>query len=64
MSRLNTIVIAVGADLPSPRIACRLPRVRNPGDALARAENICLEYGVEPSPVAFDTCVRPRGAGL
>jgi hypothetical protein len=27
------------------------------GDALAQAENICLENGVAPNAVAFDTCV-------
>ena len=27
------------------------------GDALAHADNICLEHGVGPNSVAFDTCV-------
>ena len=26
-------------------------------DALAKAENTCLDYGVGPSSVGFDTCV-------
>jgi hypothetical protein len=55
MSRLNMIVIALGGFT----LATALPlAVRaQSGDALAQAENICLDYGVGPNTVAFDTCV-------
>jgi hypothetical protein len=55
MSRLNMIVIALGGFA----VVSALPfAVRaQSGDALAKAENICLENNVGPNSVAFDTCV-------
>jgi hypothetical protein len=55
MFRLNMIVIAVGG----LAIVAALPfAVRaQSGDALAKAENTCLDYNVGPNSVAFDTCV-------
>jgi len=60
MSRLNMIVLALG----SFTIAAALPlAVRaQSGDALAHAERTCLDYGIGPNSVAFDTCVG-RAAG-
>ena len=55
MSRLNMIVIVVGGFA----VASVLPLAARAqsGDALAHAENICLEYGVGPYSVPFETCV-------
>jgi hypothetical protein len=55
MSRLNMMVIALGGFA----LAAVLPlSVRaQSGDALAHAENVCLEHGVGPHSVAFETCV-------
>ena len=55
MSRLNMIVIAVGGFA----VASVLPLAARAqsGDALAHAENICLDYGVGPNSVPFETCV-------
>jgi hypothetical protein len=55
MSRLTVIVIAVSGFA----VAATLPfaaRAQS-GDALAHAENICLEHGLGPHSVAFETCV-------
>ena len=62
MSRLNMIVIAVGGFA----VAAVLPLAARAqsGDALAHAENICLEYGVGPNSVAVRNLRQPRGAGL
>lgn len=55
MSRLTMIVIALGTSV----VASALPfAVRaQSGDALAKAENTCLQHNVGPNSVAFDTCV-------
>ena len=34
------------------------------GDALAHAEHTCLDNGVGPNSVAFDTCVARAAHGL
>jgi hypothetical protein len=51
---LNTIFLALGGF-----VAVALPfSVRaQSGDALARAERTCLDNGLGPSAVAYDTCV-------
>jgi hypothetical protein len=53
--RLNTIFLALGGFA----VVAALPfAVRaQSGDALAHAERTCLDYGMGPSSVAFDTCV-------
>lgn len=55
MSRLSMIVVALGGFA----IVSALPlAVRGQsGDALAKAENACLDHGVGPSSVGFDICV-------
>jgi hypothetical protein len=55
MSRLNMIVVALGGFT----LAAALPiAVRaQSGDALAKAENACLEHNVGPHSLGFDTCV-------
>jgi hypothetical protein len=55
MLRLNMIVIAVGGFA----VASILPLAARAqsGDALAHAENICLEHGVGPYSVPFEICV-------
>jgi len=60
MSRLNTIFLALGGFIAAA--VPFAPRAQV-GDALARAEHTCLESGVGPGSVAFDTCVaRVAGA--
>jgi len=59
MSRPNMIVLVLG----SFTVAALPLAVRaQSGDALAHAEQTCLDYGVGPNSVAFDTCVG-RAAG-
>ena len=55
MSRLNMIVIALGgfAVVSALPLAVRAQS----GDALAKAENTCLDNDVGPNSVAFDICV-------
>jgi hypothetical protein len=54
MSRLNTIFLALGGF-----VAAATPLVvrAQSGDALTHAERTCLDYGVGPNTIAFDTCV-------
>jgi hypothetical protein len=59
MPRLNTIFLALGGFVAAA--VPFAPRAQV-GDALARAEHTCLESGVGPGSVAFDTCVA-RAAG-
>src|SRR5436190_21207741 len=54
MSRLNMIFFALGAFIAG---AVPLAARAQVGDALAHAERICLDNGVGPYTVAFDTCV-------
>lgn len=56
MSGLKFIVIAVGA----LAAAAVLPLTAHAqtGDALAQAENICLESGIGPNTMPFEACVR------
>lgn len=55
MFRLNVMVIAVGGFA----VASVLPLAAraHSGDALAHAENVCLEQGVGPNSLPFETCV-------
>jgi len=55
MSRQNMMAIALGGFA----LAAVLPLSvqAQSGDALAHAENICLEHGVGPYSVPFETCV-------
>jgi hypothetical protein len=55
MSRLNIIVIAVGA-FAAAAILPLAARAQS-GDALAHAENICLDAGIGPNSVPFEACV-------
>ena len=55
MSRLNIIVIAVGA-FAAAAILPLTARAQS-GDALAHAENICLDSGIGPNSVPFEACV-------
>jgi hypothetical protein len=60
MSRLNTIFLALGGFVAAVVPFTSRAQV---GDALARAEHTCLESGIGPGSVAFDTCVsRVAGA--
>jgi len=54
MSRLNTVFLTLGAFVAG---AIPLTARAQSGDALAHAERICLDNGVGPYTVAFDTCV-------
>ena len=56
--RLNTI-FAGRRRLASPAPLPYAARAQS-GDALAHAEHTCLDYGVGPNSVAFDTCVSAR----
>lgn len=56
MSRQNMIVIALGGFAIASALPLAAARAQS-GDALAQAENICLDYGVGPGSIAFDTCV-------
>ncbi len=60
MSRPNMIVLVLG----SFTIAAAVPlAVRaQSGDALAHAEQTCLDSGVGPYSIAFDTCVARAAA--
>jgi hypothetical protein len=51
--RLYTIFVAVGALLAG--VAPYAARAQS-GDALAHAERTCLDYGIGPYSVTFDTC--------
>ena len=51
--RLYTIFVAVGAFLAG--LAPYAARAQS-GDALAHAEHTCLEQGIGPYSVTFDTC--------
>jgi hypothetical protein len=55
MSRLNMMVIALGGFA----VAAIMPlAVRaQSGDALAHAEYICLQQGIGPNSVPFESCV-------
>ena len=52
--RMNTIFLALGAFIAG---AAPFAVRAQSGDALAHAEQICLDNGVGPNTVAFDTCV-------
>ncbi|HLG48774.1 MAG TPA: hypothetical protein VKY24_21195 [Reyranella sp.] len=55
--RLYTIFVAVGASLAA--VAPYAARAQEPeysGDALAQAEHTCLDQGIGPYSVTFDTC--------
>ena len=55
MSRLNIIVIAVGA-FAAAAILPLTARAQS-ADALAHAEEICLDAGIGPNSVPFEACV-------
>jgi len=55
MSRLNIIAIAAGGFALVTILP--LASLAQSGDALAHAENICLEAGIGPSSAPFETCV-------
>jgi hypothetical protein len=55
MSRLNILVIAVGGFAVAAALS--LAARAQSGDALAHAENVCLEQGVGPSTMPFEACV-------
>lgn len=55
MSRLNIIAIAVGAFAAA--VVLPLTARAQSGDALAHAENICLESGIGPNSVPFEACI-------
>lgn len=55
MSRLSMIVIAMGG-LPVAAVSPPTARALS-GDALAHAENVCLDQGVGPNSMPFETCV-------
>lgn len=52
--RVNIVFLALGAFIAG--VAPYAVRAQS-GDALARAEKTCLDNGVGPRTVAFDTCV-------
>jgi hypothetical protein len=54
MSRLNTIFLALGGFIAA---ATPLAVRAQSGDALAKSERTCLDSGIGPGSVAFDTCV-------
>jgi hypothetical protein len=56
MSRLKTVVIALGGLVAAATLP--LAGHAQSGDALAHAENLCLEHGIGPHSVPFETCVR------
>ena len=55
MNRLNTIFIAVGAAAAAVTFAP--PVQAQSGHALVLAEQACLNEGIRPNTIAFDTCV-------
>jgi hypothetical protein len=52
--RLNTVFLALGALVAG---AVPMATRAQSGDALAHAEQTCLDHGVGPYSVTFDTCV-------
>jgi hypothetical protein len=54
LSRLNTIFLALGSFIA---VAVPITARAQSGDALAHAEQTCLDNGLGPTAVAFDTCV-------
>jgi len=52
--RLNIIFLALGG---FAAVAVPFSVRAQSGDALAQAERTCLDYGLGPSSVAFDSCV-------
>jgi hypothetical protein len=52
--RLYTIFLALGAFVA---VATPFAARAQSGDALAHAERTCLDYGIGPYSVTFDTCV-------
>ena len=53
--RLNIVFLAIGAFIAGAApLAARAQMV---GDALANAEKTCLDNGIGPNSVTFDTCV-------
>ena len=54
ISRLNTVFLALGAFMAG---AAPFAVRAQSGDALAKAERTCLDQGVGPYSVTFDTCV-------
>lgn len=55
--RLYTIFLAVGAFLAGAApYAARAQEPEYSGDALAHAERTCLDQGIGPYSVTFDTC--------
>lgn len=57
--RLYTIFLAVGG---FAAVAVPFAVRAQSGDALAHAEQICLDHGLGPNSVAFDTCVERAAA--
>jgi hypothetical protein len=59
MTRLNTVFLALGAFVTGAvPLAARAQASHAPsGDALAHAEQTCLDHGVGPYTVSFDLCV-------
>ena len=55
MSRLTMLVIAMSGFVFATAVP--LGARAQSGDALARAENVCLEQGVGPNSVPFEMCV-------
>lgn len=53
-SRLNTIFLALGGFVA---VAVPITARAQSGDALAHAEQACLDNGVGPGAITFDTCV-------
>jgi len=51
--RVNIVFLALGAFI----VGAAPFAVRAQGDALANAEQTCLDHGVAPNSVTFDTCV-------
>ncbi len=61
--RLYTIFLAVGAFLAGAvPYAARAQEPEYSGDALAHAERTCLDYGIGPHSVTFDTCTERAAA--
>ncbi|MBN9090686.1 MAG: hypothetical protein J0J01_27555 [Reyranella sp.] len=54
LSRVNMVCLALGAFIAG---AAPYAVHAQAGDALAHAEQTCLDNGVGPNTVAFDTCV-------
>jgi hypothetical protein len=56
MPRLNIVVIAAGAFVAAA-VLSPTPRAQS-GDAIAHAENVCVDAGIGPHTVPFEACVR------